>query len=236
VGGDLLRWTRFALALCGLTLLWGSAAIASALVRPRGTAFIRCGRRWTRGLLRAAGVEVRVEGLGHLQPGTSYIFMSNHQSHFDILALLHALPFDLRAVAKQELSRVPLFGWALAAAGFIFVDRSNRDRAIASMARAGGILRAGRSIVVFAEGTRSPDGHLLPFKKGGFMMALEAGVPVVPVAISGSRQILPKHRLCLSPGTIRVRALKPIPTTGRGLQARDALMAEVRTAIEGGLV
>jgi 1-acyl-sn-glycerol-3-phosphate acyltransferase len=230
----LVRRVFFFLALVGLTLFWSCAGTVWALARPRGTGFMVCARRWARGILRAAGVEVRVEGLRLLEPGRSYVFMSSHQSHLDVVALLHALPFDLRAVAKRELARIPLFGWALAAAGFIFVDRSNRERAIASLRRAGDILRAGRSILVFAEGTRSPDGSLLPFKKGGFMMALEAGAPVVPVAISGSREVLPKQSLDLRPGTIRVRVLPPIETAGRGAQGRDALMAEVRRAIERG--
>jgi 1-acyl-sn-glycerol-3-phosphate acyltransferase len=182
--------------------------------------------------LRAARVEVRVEGLGGLAADRSYVFMANHHSHFDVLALLHALPFDLRAVAKKELAYVPVFGWALAAAGFIFVDRSSRDRAIDSLRRAAEVLRAGRSILVFAEGTRSPDGSLLPFKKGGFMMALECGAEVVPVAVIGSREVLAKHSLRVRPGTIRVRVMPPIGTAGRGIVARDALMAEVRAAIE----
>lgn len=231
----LARRVLFSLALVGLTLFWGCVGTAWALARPRGAGFMVCARRWARGILRAAGVEVRVEGLRLLEPDRSYVFMSNHQSHFDVLALLHALPFDLRAVAKRELARIPLFGWALAAAGFIFVDRSNRERAIASLRRAGDILRAGRSILVFAEGTRSPDGSLLPFKKGGFMMALETGAPVVPVAVSGSREVLPKHSLALRRGTIRVRVLPSIETAGRGAQGRDALMAEVRRAIEQGV-
>lgn len=186
-------------------------------------------------MLRAAGVEVQVEGLQHLEPRRSYVFMSNHQSHFDVLALLHSLPFDLRAVTKKELARVPLFGWALASAGFIFVDRSNRERAIASLNRAQEILAAGRSILVFAEGTRSTDGRLLPFKKGGFVMALEAGAPVVPVVVSGSREILPKHSLQLRGGAIRLQVLPPIETGGRGAGARDALMQEVREAMERAL-
>ncbi|MEE9218377.1 MAG: lysophospholipid acyltransferase family protein [Acidobacteriota bacterium] len=230
----LLRRAWFVLALCALTLFWGLVATLAALLRPRGSAFIRCGRSWARGLLAAAGVEVRVDGLGHLEPDCSYIFVCNHQSHFDVLALLHALPFDLRAVTKQELARVPLFGWALTAAGFIFVDRSNRERAIASLKRAGEILRSGRSILYFAEGTRSPDGSLLPFKKGGFVMALETETPIVPVAITGSRQVLPKHALSLQPGSIRVRTMPPLSTAGRGVEARDALIAETRQAIEQG--
>lgn len=225
---------QFFALLVGLTLAWGLRAILAALLRPGGPGFSRCARRWARSLLRAARVEVRVEGLGRLEPDRSYVFMANHQSHFDVLALLHALPFDLRAVAKKELARVPVFGWALAAAGFIFVDRSNRERAIASLKRAADVLRSGRSILVFAEGTRSPDGALLPLKKGGFMMALECGAEVVPVAITGSRQILPKHSLRVRPGTIRVRVMAPIPTAGRGPSARDALMAEVRDAMQRG--
>lgn len=232
---QLVLQARFFAALVVLTLFWGIAAISCAFVRPRGQGFIRCGRHWARGLLRAAGVEVRVDGLDRLAPGRSYVFMSNHQSHFDVLALLHALPFDLRAVAKRELARVPLFGWALASAGFIFIDRSDRERAIASLGRAQDILRQGRSILVFAEGTRSPDSRLLPFKKGGFMMALQTGAPVVPVAVSGSREVLPKHSFRVRPGVIRVRVQPPIETAGRGPQARDDLMAEVRSAIERGL-
>jgi len=231
----LARSIGFLTALGVLTAIWGPAATFCALLRPGGKGFIRCGRRWARGLLRAAGVQVRVEGLELLGAGRSYVFMANHQSHFDVLALLHALPFDLRAVAKKELGRVPLFGWALTAAGFIMVDRSKRDSAIASLARAPEILRGGRSILLFAEGTRSTDGRLLPFKKGGFMMALAAGASVVPVAVCGSRGILPKGSHIVSPGTIEVRVRPPIETAGRGTRARDELMAEVRASIERGL-
>ena len=230
-----MRRGYFVLVLGIFTLFWGFAATVVALLRPHGKGFIYCARRWARTLMKAAAVEVRVEGLGALDPDRAYIFVSNHQSHFDVMALLHALPYDLRAVTKKELAHVPFFGWALSAAGFIFVDRSNRERAIASLRQAGAVLQAGRSILYFAEGTRSPDGNLLPFKKGGFVMALETRTPVVPIAVQGSREVLPKQSFSLRPGRIRVRAMPPIPTDGRGVEARNALMAAVRTAIQQGL-
>jgi 1-acyl-sn-glycerol-3-phosphate acyltransferase len=162
--------------------------------------------------------------------------MANHESLFDIPALVLAIPADFRIVAKRELLFVPIFGWALWLAGFVFIDRSDRESAIRKLERTVRTIRGGRSIVVFAEGTRSPDGRLLPFKKGGFILALQAGVPIVPVSIRGGRDILPKGSLHPRPGRIELVFGAPVPTSIYSLETKDALIARVRDRIASGLL
>lgn len=167
-------------------------------------------------------------------PGTGpYILMANHQSHIDVALLLKYAGVPIRFVAKKELLYVPVFGLAMWAAGHIPIDRRNREHAIQSLKAAAKRIRDGANVLVFPEGTRNqnPDGELLPFKKGGFMLALEAGVPIVPIGIAGTAERLPPHRLIVNPGPVCFRVGKPIPTAGRGPEARDALMQEVRDAI-----
>jgi 1-acyl-sn-glycerol-3-phosphate acyltransferase len=135
-------------------------------------------------------------------------------------------------VAKRVLFWIPILGWSMWMCGFIPIDRSNRESAIRSLEEAARKVREGTSVLVFPEGTRGPGGGLLPFKKGGFVLALQAGVPVVPIAILGSERIMPKGSLRVGRGRIRVRLGRPIPTAGRKSGARDALMGEVRHAIE----
>jgi 1-acyl-sn-glycerol-3-phosphate acyltransferase len=166
-----------------------------------------------------------------LDPRQACVYACNHQSQFDIPALVVTMPADFRMVAKRSLLYIPVFGWALWLAGFVFIDRSNREQAIRSLKRASDRLRRGTSIVVFAEGTRSRTGELLPFKRGGFVMAIEAGVPVVPVTVRGGRDILPKGSLRVRPGRIEVHFGAPVDTRAYDYESRDALIARVREAI-----
>lgn len=190
-------------------------------------------RSWARSLLWAAGVEVELEGLEHLPPGRPAVIVSNHESWFDVFALVVHLPVDTRFVGKIELTRIPFFGRSWLACGHIAIDRSDRQRAIESLREAGESLRReGASVVMFPEGTRSPDGDLLPFKKGAFVLALQTGVPVVPVGVSGSRRIMPKGSWRIRSGTIEVRVGPPIPVEGRGEGARDALLQQARSEVE----
>ena len=190
-------------------------------------------RNWARSLLWAAGVKVEVEGLDHLPPGEPAIVVANHESWFDVFALVVHLPVDYRFVGKVELTRIPFFGRSWLACGHIAIDRSDRQKAIESLREAGESLRRdGAVVVMFPEGTRSPDGRLLPFKKGAFVLALQTGVPVVPVGVSGSRNIMTKGSWRIRPGTIVVRVGPPIPVEGRGEGARDALMEEARSEVE----
>jgi 1-acyl-sn-glycerol-3-phosphate acyltransferase len=149
----------------------------------------------------------------------------------DIPALFLAIRTGLRIVTKRELLAVPIFGWALWLAGFPFIDRRDRERAIRSLDRASALFRRGISVLVFAEGTRSQDGRLLPFKKGGFVLALEAGVPIVPVAVRGGVSVLPKGSLCVRRGCIEVMFEAPVETRDYSLENKHLLIDEVRNRI-----
>ena len=185
------------------------AALVSA-VRPRSDTAMRLARLWSRALLATAGARVEYVGLEHCHDRGPRVFVSNHQSYVDIWALIRVLPLSTRFIAKQELRRVPVIGLAMAVSGFIFVDRADRGRAIDTLQEAAARIRGGRSVMVFAEGTRTRDGLLQPFKKGPFHLALEAGVPIVPVIIHGSWQILRPATLRVRPGSVRVRFLEPV--------------------------
>ncbi len=181
---------------------------------------------WARVGLSLAGVRLVVAGQEHIPRNQPVIFMPNHQSNFDILALFAGLPGQFRWLAKKELFKIPLFGYAMHRSGYIAVDRSDRRKALASMAEAARRIAAGASVVIFPEGTRSPDGNLLPYKKGGFLLALKAGASIVPIAITGSRDIMPKHSRWIRGGTIRVHIFAPVATSDR-----DEFMAAVRRPV-----
>jgi len=216
------------------TLVFGTLAMIGCLLVPNGNPLIWMARPWARCILATSGVRVRVAGRERLPDGVPFVYVTNHQSHFDVLALIHALPGQYRVVAKKELFSIPVFGWALWLAGFIRIDRSNREQAVASLELAAMKIRAGTSVVVFAEGTRSPDGSLQPLKKGAFVMAINAGCPIVPVSISGSRAVLSRDSLDIRRGSIDVVIGDPIPTSRHTLERKDLLMQEVRRAIESG--
>ena len=195
-------------------------------------------RAWCREILRAAGVEVEIEGAEHLEEHRGEILVANHVSWFDVFALAGHLPVSVRFVAKKELEKVPIFGPAWKACGHVSIDRSDRAAAIASLEKAGELIHRNRTtVVMFAEGTRSPDGELKPFKKGPFVLAIQGGVPVVPAAIVGSRGVMPKGAWRIRPGRIRVRIGEPIPVEGLEHEDRDALTvrahARVAALLEG---
>jgi len=202
-------WVRCVLAV--MTVSLAGLVTVCVLVVPRwSNLLIHAGRLWARSLLAAAGARVRFHGLERARRHRPCIFIANHQSIVDIWVLLTFLPPNTRFVAKRELFRIPIFGWALAASGCIAIDRGNRSRAIRSLRTAGERIRAGRSVVLFPEGTRSRDGSLKPFKKGAFHLAVQAGVPVVPVAITGSFEVFPPRRLRVRPGPVEVFVESPI--------------------------
>ena len=180
---------------------------------------------WTN--LAVCGLRVRVRRLGGLDPATPYVFMSNHRSQYDILAVVAALPeFQLRWVAKKELTRIPFFGWALRRAGHIIIDRGDSAQAVASLRAARAQMLEGISVMIFPEGTRATAAQaLLPLKKGGFMLALETGFPIVPVCIRGSGDILPRGSWRPVAGEVEVVVGVPIAVAG---VERDELMRRVR--------
>jgi 1-acyl-sn-glycerol-3-phosphate acyltransferase len=186
---------------------------------------------WAKIILRVCAIKVKVTGGQNVDPGVPRIYMSNHQSYFDIFALLAYLPVHFKFILKQELMGIPLFGVAMKKAGYIGLEREEPRKAIKSLVEAAQKIRNGASVVIFVEGTRSPDGTLLPFKKGGFNLALRSGCEIVPVVIRGSHRIVPKGSLKINSGTFDLNIGQPIPT--KGITKRDIpnLMEQVRTAI-----
>ena len=185
-------------------------------------------RVWSPSALWVAGVRADVRA-PHGFPEGPAIYVSNHESALDVWLLFCAIPRNVRFIAKRELFRIPIFGWYLALARFISVDRRDRAQAVAALRRAGQIIREGTSLIVFPEGTRSADATVHPFKKGPFVVAMEAGVPVVPVAISGAAASNPKARLEVRPGTARVLVGEPVMP--RDFPDKTALLREVRRRV-----
>jgi 1-acyl-sn-glycerol-3-phosphate acyltransferase len=194
---------------------------------------------WARAVVENARLTVDVVGRENLRPHETYLVMSNHQSLYDIPVLFYVVGPNIRMVTKKELFRVPVFGGALDAAGFIKIDRSNRHAAIRSLDVARALLASGTHVWIAPEGTRSLTGQLLPFKKGAFYLAFEAGLPILPVTLRGTRDVLAaKGVLSTAGATVRVtihEKIDPRPFTDQGKPGRDALMAEVRRVIASGL-
>jgi 1-acyl-sn-glycerol-3-phosphate acyltransferase len=217
------------------TVVLGIAGILVCLVVPGGRGLMPLARLWSRIILGVSRVSWRAALDDRITLPRPAVYVANHQSQLDIPALVLAMPVDFRIVTKRSLLHVPIFGWALWLAGFIFIERGDRERAIQSLDRAAMTIRNGTSIVVFAEGTRSPDGNLLPFKKGGFVLALKAGVPVIPVTIAGGHAVLPKGSMRVRPGEITIRFGTPIDTGAYSMETKEALIDAVRSGILAGL-
>ncbi|MGH9465325.1 MAG: lysophospholipid acyltransferase family protein, partial [Thermoanaerobaculia bacterium] len=192
------------------TLFWSIACLLLALVPPRGHWVFYGARLWTRGWLAASGVRVSVEHEVPLDPRRPVVYMANHQSTYDIPVLLASLPSRTSMLAKRSLFRIPLFGWAMRAGGFIAIDRDDRGSARASFEAAVARLQRGVSTLMFPEGTRSLDGRLGPLERGGFLLALKSGLPIVPVGIEGSLAIQRKGSLAIRPGRVTLRYGRPI--------------------------
>jgi 1-acyl-sn-glycerol-3-phosphate acyltransferase len=182
--------------------------------------------------LGVAGIRYRVAGRRPLPPGRAVVFCANHQSNVDPPVLYRALHSRLHILFKAELRRLPILGRVMETGGFVAVDRRSRDEALASIDVAAESLRRGNSFLIFPEGTRSKTDQLLPFKKGGFIMAIKAQVPIVPVAITGGRAAMRKGSAIVRPVMVSVRIGTPIETAGRALTDRDAIITEMRAAIE----
>lgn len=223
-------WGVFIPYLALSTVFWGSIALILATVSHK-VAF-HCGTIWAWCLCRINWTSVEVRGKENARPGQAYVIMMNHQSHFDILAFYGHWGRQFRWVMKRELRSVPVLGPATAAMGNIFIDRRDREKAIASLKEAAPLFEQGISVMIFPEGTRSGDGPLGPFKKGGFMMALDTGLPILPVSIQGTKGILPRRTKHLLPGRVRITVHRPIETAGLTTDDRSDLMFRVRAALE----
>lgn len=192
---------------------------------------------WSRELLRTAGVELHVRGLENVPEGEALVVMSNHRSYYDIPTVFCAVPGNrLRMVAKKELFRVPIFGRAMLASGFVKIDRDKRERAIESLRASERLLSQGTRVWIAPEGTRSRTGELGPFKAGGFHMAVEAGVKILPLALEGTENVMGAESLTITKGAkVKVQILPPIDAPKYGRGKRKELMADVRAAIAGAL-
>lgn len=222
---------------------WSALAILLFPLSPRGGLFLLFARMWARTLFYVGGIRLQTRICPQLDPRARYVYLSSHESLTDILALFAALPQPVVMVAKRSLLILPIFSWGMWLAGFVFINRKDRAGAYKSIQKAGARVRRGRSVVVFPEGTRTDDGELQRFKRGGFVLSQSAGVPVIPVAIYGTRKILPKNHFRVYPGDIAVFAGAPMipPPAGEPLepfieQVRDEvgrLRAQARDLIEG---
>jgi 1-acyl-sn-glycerol-3-phosphate acyltransferase len=214
------------------TALGSVLGIALRLVDSTGDRILDLARLWSQAIIKAAGVRIKVVYHGSLDPKVPYVFLANHASSLDIWAVFAAIPRRIRFVAKKQLARIPLLGWVMWAGRFIFIDRQNALAARRSIAEAGRRIRGGDSVLLFPEGTRTRDGSLGAFKKGGFHLAMSAGVPIVPIALRGTRRLMPRGSLLLRPGSIEVIVGEPIPTAGLVESDRAALIERVRSTIQ----
>jgi len=209
--------------------VWG---ILLRLRDPTGNKVLDLARAWSGWVTSFAGVKIVVVNRGKLDPAQPYVFMANHASSLDIWAVFVAVPRRLRMIAKKQLGRIPLFGWVMHAGRFIFIDRGNGMAARRSIDEAGKRIHDGESVLIFPEGTRTRDGALLPFKKGGFHLAVKAGVPIVPVALRGARELMPRGSYLLRSGIVTAVIGEPIPTQGLSDEDRASLHERVRNTVE----
>ncbi len=233
----MFRFLIFIPVMIVSTAIHATLAILIGIFSPYSMANSMVMRIWGRTLLLAAGVKVKIEGLENIQKGESYIVIANHQSHMDIPILLAHLPLPLRIIAKKELFRIPLFGWGMAAAGILKIDRSNRKKSIETLNKAEKIMRENNlAILAFPEGTRSRNGNLQPFKKGPFILAINTKLPLLPVSVSGTYGILPRGKIRIKAGKVLLRIHPPVPTESLGLPDRNTLVKETEELIASGFI
>jgi 1-acyl-sn-glycerol-3-phosphate acyltransferase len=216
------------------TALYATAACVAALLDHSGRSTRRIGGAWSRALLRLLRVDVVASGLEHAPRGPA-LYAANHASALDILIVFGHLPVDFRIVYKRSLSLVPLLGWAIWLGGHVPIDRSHPFRARRSLDRAAARIRGGTSVVVFPEGTRSPDETVRRFKRGSFALAIEAGVPVVPVSLVGVKAVVPRGLPSLRPGLVRVALHPSVRVDGRSAHDAERLAEEVRGIVARGV-
>jgi 1-acyl-sn-glycerol-3-phosphate acyltransferase len=197
----LLCWVVFIIT----TVILATAAVSLSLFDSSGNIPHCVARLWGRIQLRTTGTRIRVQGLENIDPHKSYILVSNHQSSFDIFCLLGYLPLQFRWTAKAELFRIPFMGWAMTRTGYIPIERDSPKKAYRSMLRAAEVVRQGTSVIIFPEGTRSPDGRLQPFKKGVFLIALKSRAPILPITNQGASRIMRKGDWRMHPGEVRIQ-------------------------------
>jgi 1-acyl-sn-glycerol-3-phosphate acyltransferase len=230
----MMRAVRYVLALVVFSVWHASKVVLAGLVRvPHrpGDVYDRAGRDWARAVLRWSRIAVTVDGRERLEPAAPRVYIANHASFLDILAMLAETPGTVRFVYKKGMSWIPILGWAMLFARHIPIDRKRLSAAFAAYDEAAEYVRQGTAAVVFAEGTRSRDGRLKQFKRGPFVLAIAAGVPVVPVLCAGTFELLPRGSFTPRPGTVTLRIGEAIPTTGMTVGDREQLAERTRAAL-----
>ena len=230
-----MRFLRSLLTIPHVAIVTAFGSLVGLLMRlrdPSGDWVLDLARWWSGWVTRFAGVHITVDNRANLDPQQPYVFMANHASTIDIWALFLAIPRRVRMIAKKQLARIPILGWVMWAGRFIFIDRQNGVAARRSIDEACQRIHNGESVLIFPEGTRTRDGDLGVFKKGGFHLATKAGVPIVPVALRGTRELMPRGSLLLRSGTITVVLGEPIPTQGLSDEDRTTLSERVRSVVE----
>ncbi len=228
----MLRTSLKIIVVVVLTLFYSILAIVVVPFDRTGSGYHSIGRSWAKLVLKIFGVKVHLKGFENLEKGKTYVYVSNHASMFDIPSVIGSIPNEVRIVYKKELSYVPIWGWALAVGHYISIDRFSAKDAMKSLDEAAKKIRQGASVLLFAEGTRTRTGKLLPFKRGAFSLAAKSGIPIVPLTINNSYNILPKGSLRIHPADISLIVDKPITTASIDGKADEIrLMEEVKTAI-----
>ena len=217
------------------TFVLGLIVIAVSVFDPKGNAVHYIGKFWSLLNIYLSGTRLCIIGKEKIDPTRPYIVMTNHQSMFDVWALIGIIPLQIRWIVKQEIRKIPVFGFALEKMGHIYIDRKNRGNAYMGLEAAAEKIRNGTSVIIFPEGTRSKDGHLLKFRLGGATIAMKSGVKILPVTINGGRFVLPKGTLDLLPGKMEIVVGDPIDPNAYDQDDRETLMATVKSAIDENL-
>jgi 1-acyl-sn-glycerol-3-phosphate acyltransferase len=228
----MLRTVWTALAAFLVTLPLSTATLTVAAFRSHAAAIDWIIRLWARSLVRAAGIDLRTEGVERVDPNQRYVLIANHNSYFDIPCIFAAIPQPIRFMAKISLFKIPIFGWAIGRAGFIPIDRKNRRTAVKSFDLAAQRIRKGNTIVVFPEEGRSRTREMRPFQRGGFLLALKSELPILPIAIDGTYEVLRAGAKRVTPGPVTIRIGTPIPTAGLTVKDKERLSKESREQIE----
>ena len=217
------------------TLVMGTLVIVLSVFVRSGNPLHKIARFWGKSILVGSRIKVSVKGLSNIDLAGPYIYMPNHQSNFDIPVLLGHLPVQFRWLAKMELFKIPILGRAMRKAGYISIDRYDRESAFKSLDVAAKKIKSGISVLIFPEGTRSRDGKIRPFKKGGFVLAIDSGVPIVPIVIKGTFAIMNKGKFRVNSGHVSMIVHKPIDTAAYTRETKEGLMESVRRVMCDGL-
>lgn len=231
----MLRTVWAALVGFVASIVAGSLVFLIALVKSNAALIDSVIRVWARLVIGAAGIDLRTEGVETIDPRQRYILVSNHHSYYDIPCILAAIPQSIRFMAKVSLFKIPFFGWGLDRAGFIPIDRKNRRTAVKSFDLAAQRIRKGNTIVVFPEEGRSRERAMRPFQRGGFLLALRSELPILPIAINGTYEVLAAGAKRVTPGPVTIKVGTPIPTAGLTVRDKDRLLEESRAQISAAL-